>query len=78
MNPRKAIAPWIFVVALVAGFAGGVRGTDKEKGKTVLNVGDKAPSFVVHDDEGNIFNSADHVGKKVIVLFFFPAAMTGG
>ena len=59
---------------LTVGWAG-----DKAKEKKVeLKVGDKAPSFIAHDDEGNIFNSADHVGKKAIVLFFFPAALTGG
>lgn len=78
MKSGKAMVLCLTASVLIAGLAVGVRGADKEKGKTVLNVGDRAPSFVVHDDEGKIFNSADHVGKKVIVLFFFPAAMTGG
>ena len=43
-----------------------------------LNVGDKAPSFSAKDADGNDWNSADHVGKKFIVLYFYPAAMTGG
>ncbi len=43
-----------------------------------LNVGDKAPSFSATDADGKNWNSADHVGKNFIVLYFYPAAMTGG
>jgi len=43
-----------------------------------LNVGDKAPAFAAKDADGNDWSSADHVGKKFIVLYFYPAAMTGG
>ena len=78
MKAGKAIVLCLVTSALIALSVGEVRGDEKEKGKAVLSAGDKAPSFVVHDDEGKLFNSADHVGKKVIVLFFYPAAMTGG
>ena len=78
MKKSKALFVCFIAVALSVVVAAGLRGADKEKGKTVLKVGDNAPSFVVHDDEGKIFNSADHLGKKTIVLFFYPAAMTGG
>ena len=43
-----------------------------------LKVGDKAPEFEATDDAGKAWKSADHVGKKVVVVFFFPAAFTGG
>ncbi len=43
-----------------------------------LNVGDKAPSFTAKDADGQEWSSADHVGKNFIVLYFYPAAMTGG
>jgi peroxiredoxin Q/BCP len=43
-----------------------------------LKVGDPAPSFTSIDDQGKPWNSADHIGKKVIVLYFYPADMTGG
>ena len=52
--------------------------TAEEDQAVDLKVGDKAPVFMEHDDEGKIWNAADHVGKKIIVVFFFPAAMTGG
>ena len=43
-----------------------------------LKVGDAAPSFESTDDQGKPFKSSDHVGKKVVVVYFFPAAMTLG
>jgi peroxiredoxin Q/BCP len=43
-----------------------------------LKVGDKAPAFESTDDGGKAWKSADHVGKKIIVVYFFPAAFTGG
>jgi peroxiredoxin Q/BCP len=43
-----------------------------------LKVGDKAPSFTATDDQGKEWKSADHVGKKVVVVYFYPADFTGG
>jgi peroxiredoxin Q/BCP len=46
--------------------------------KVDLKVGDAAPAFEAQDDTGKAWKSADHVGKKIVVVFFFPAAFTGG
>jgi len=46
--------------------------------KTELKVGDPAPVFQCQDDQGKTWNSADVVGKKVLVVYFYPADMTGG
>jgi peroxiredoxin Q/BCP len=46
--------------------------------KVNLKVGDKAPTFQGTDEQGNTLKSADHVGKKTVVVYFFPAAFTGG
>lgn len=43
-----------------------------------LKVGDPAPKFQALDDSGKEWKSADHVGKKIIVVYFYPADMTGG
>jgi len=43
-----------------------------------LSVGDLAPKFEVSDDQGKPWNSADHFGKKIVVVYFYPADMTGG
>lgn len=49
-----------------------------EQKKTVLKVGDKAPAFTAKDDTGKTWKSSDVVGKKVVVVYFYPADMTGG
>jgi thioredoxin-dependent peroxiredoxin len=41
-------------------------------------VGDKAPSFQSVDENGKAWKSNEHVGKKVVVLYFYPADFTGG
>ncbi|WP_428308238.1 peroxiredoxin [Lacipirellula sp.] len=43
-----------------------------------LKVGDKAPKFAGDNDEGKAWKSDDHVGKKIIVLYFYPKDMTPG
>ncbi len=43
-----------------------------------IKVGDKAPSFNAIDDQGKKWNSNEVVGNKVLVVYFYPAAMTGG
>jgi peroxiredoxin Q/BCP len=43
-----------------------------------VKVGDAAPAFGAPDDAGKAWTSADHVGKKIVVVYFFPAAFTGG
>ncbi len=43
-----------------------------------LNVGDKAPEFKTLADDGSTWNVRDYIGKKYVVVYFYPAAMTGG
>ena len=51
--------------------------TAGEKGVN-LKVGDKAPTFMAMDDQGKKFTSKEHVGKGYMVVYFYPADMTGG
>ncbi len=45
----------------------------------ILAVGDTAPAFNANTDTGDLWQTADHVGKgKYLVVYFYPAAMTGG
>ncbi len=46
--------------------------------QNALKVGDKAPQFSAQSDTGELWNISDYLGKKNIVMFFYPAAMTGG
>lgn len=43
-----------------------------------LEVGDPAPAFVANDDTGSLWSLQESLGEKNIVLYFYPAAMTGG
>lgn len=43
-----------------------------------LKIGDKIKHFSALDDEGNMWNSKNIIGKKNLVVYFYPAAMTGG
>lgn len=46
--------------------------------KTDLKVGDAAPTFQAQDDQGKAWKSSDVLGKKILVVYFYPADMTGG
>lgn len=43
-----------------------------------LKVGDVAPKFSAQSDDGKEWKSEDHVGKQVLVVYFYPADLTGG
>lgn len=44
-----------------------------------LDVGSElTEAFAANDDTGEIWSSSEYLGKKNIVVYFYPAAMTGG
>ncbi len=43
-----------------------------------LEVGANAPEFVSKDDAGKEWKSSDHIGQKIVVVYFYPADLTGG
>lgn len=43
-----------------------------------IEVGKKAPLFQAVDSQGKDWNLKDYIGKSYVVLYFYPAAMTGG
>lgn len=43
-----------------------------------LKVGDKAPLFKTLADDGSSWDVNEYIGKKYVVVYFYPAAMTGG
>ena len=43
-----------------------------------LKIGDKAPSFVAVDANGTSFDSKDIIGKKPVVIYFYPKDNTPG
>lgn len=46
--------------------------------KVDLKRGDAAPKFESTDDQGKPWKSEDFVGKKILVVYFYPADLTGG
>ncbi|QDU46470.1 Putative peroxiredoxin bcp [Symmachiella dynata] len=71
----SVIACAVAACCVVAGAAHAAK--DKEK-PVKLKVGDKAPEFTSVDDKGKEWKSTDHVGKKILVVYFYPADLTGG
>jgi peroxiredoxin Q/BCP len=49
-----------------------------EDPKVELKVGDAAPAFSLTDDQGQEWKSADHYGKKFVVVYFYPGDFTPG
>jgi thioredoxin-dependent peroxiredoxin len=47
-------------------------------GQQGLSVGDKAPEFKAIADDGSTWNIKKFLGKKDIVVYFYPAAMSSG
>jgi len=46
--------------------------------KTHLKVGDQAPDFTLAATSGGNISLSQYLGKKIVVLAFFPAAFSGG
>jgi len=43
-----------------------------------LTLGDTAPLFTLLDENNNDVNLADYIGKKQVLVYFYPKAMTPG
>jgi peroxiredoxin Q/BCP len=43
-----------------------------------IEKGEKIPKFELKDQDGNVFNSEDVVGKKPLVIYFYPKDFTPG
>ena len=43
-----------------------------------LSIGDKVPGFETKADDGSTWELGDHTGQNYLVVYFYPAAMTGG
>ncbi len=69
------------LLSLAAGvalaFGAAVVGFGQQPGPE-LKVGDMAPPFNLQGSDGKPHKLADHLGKRVVVLAWFPKAFTGG
>lgn len=59
------ISGWCFVCAA-------------EVPEVTLDIGDAAPVFEAMNDQKELWRSSDHFGKKIVVVYFYPADLTGG
>ncbi|MBC7966825.1 MAG: peroxiredoxin [Fuerstia sp.] len=46
--------------------------------EATLSEGDLVPKFEGRDADGMVWRSEDHVGRKFIVVYFYPADLTSG
>lgn len=67
MIPIRFFLPWLITMVLPGG------GLAAE-----LKPGDPAPSFALQGSDGKMHRLKDYVGKKAVVLAWFPKAFTGG
>ncbi len=68
---RSLLAATFFVLGAQFSFA-------QEPKPVKLKPGDKAPEFQGQTDAGKPWKSKDHVGKKILVVYFYPKDMTPG
>jgi peroxiredoxin Q/BCP len=73
MNSVKRLQLALFTLALLTPSA-----LAKVENIVALKVGDQAPHFVGVDDQNKEWGSKDKAGKKIYVVYFYPADMTGG
>ena len=66
------------LAAVMLAFAAAAFGSEPEKKPVDLQVGDEAPEFEAKGDDGKPWKSEDHVGKKILVVYFYPADLTPG
>jgi peroxiredoxin Q/BCP len=72
---RTILAGWLLAVL---GLTAGAAQNGKGEKKVNLEVGDRAPVFETRDENGRTWQSSKHVGKKIIVLYFYPGDFTPG
>jgi thioredoxin-dependent peroxiredoxin len=67
---RLHLACWLLSLALLA--CGGKLSADDEYQKIIYwRMGDPAPAFDLKDDQGAVWKSSQHYGKKYVVVYFY-------
>ena len=62
--------------AVAAGIAHAV--TDRMQARVELRTGDPAPDFALPGSDGRTYRLRDFIGRRPVVLAWFPKAFTGG
>lgn len=74
----QRLTHWTLATVAAIGLAVFGMGQNSMAEDVKLEVGAAAPEFCVKDDAGKDWKSADHFGKKIVVVYFYPADLTGG
>ena len=67
---------WITVAAIVVGALNVA--TRRSDSSIELKPGDTAPDFALPGSDGRTYRLRDFVGRRAVVLAWFPKAFTGG
>jgi len=67
----------MFAVLMALGGAGGEEAAMGASGKKPA-VGDDAPRFSLPGSDGATHSLSDHLGKRAVIIAWFPKAFTGG
>ncbi|MFI5158625.1 MAG: peroxiredoxin [Sphingobacteriales bacterium] len=59
----------LILACMLIGFC---NNTHAQKRDSELHVGENVPLFTLHDQDNKLFNVRDYIGKKVLVLYFYP------
>ena len=75
-NSISTLSLLILLLIFTSSYAGS-GGEVNRQSDSRPEIGDPAPDFQGMTDQGDVWSSADYEGQTLVV-FFFPAAMTGG
>ncbi len=78
MHTRHFLGSYALLVIVLAGLSKTCLAAEDSPATAALAVGDVLPELTALDDQGQPWKSADHVGKKILVLYFYPGDFTGG
>jgi peroxiredoxin Q/BCP len=70
-HPAWAVLTLAWLGLLVLPMSGQVNADDEYQKINYVRVGDKAPVFETVDDKGKKWQLKQHIGKKVIVMYFY-------
>lgn len=74
----RSLALPVHLSILLTSFVAGSLYAGNEGVDVCLNEGDAVPEFQAKTATGDVWKSADHVGKKYVVVYFYPADLTNG
>ncbi len=63
----KSLSKFMIATSVFAGLFVACRGQHK-----ALTIGDEVPLFTLKDQNDSVFNISDYIGKKILVIYFYP------